>query len=55
MGLVSRMLQSLILIDALSSTFWEKKERQKQPGRGALLSQGGTCFADCVAWDFHGC
>jgi hypothetical protein len=27
------MLQSLILIDALSSAYWEKKkEREKQPG-----------------------
>jgi hypothetical protein len=43
------MLQGLILIDALSSVPpWGKKA-------GGFFPQGGTCLADCVTWDFHGC
>jgi hypothetical protein len=57
-GVGSRMLQSLILIDALSSAYWEKKgektEKEREMARG-LFSQGQTCLAGCAAWDFCSC
>jgi hypothetical protein len=53
------MLQSLILIDALSSACWEKKreggkKKKRETARG-FLSQGQTHLAGCAMWDFHGC
>jgi hypothetical protein len=54
------MLQSSILIDALSSSCWEKtktKEREKERGEMAkgLFSQGQTHLAGCAMWDFRCC
>jgi hypothetical protein len=46
------MLQSLILIDALSSTYWEKKKKIKRNGQG---QRGWTHLAGCAAQDFHSC
>jgi hypothetical protein len=36
------MSQSLILIDVLSSDFWKKKKKEKQPG--FFFSQDWTCL-----------
>jgi hypothetical protein len=49
------MLQSLILIDALSSAFWEKKKKKKDRNARVLFSKGQTCLAGCAMWCFHGC
>jgi hypothetical protein len=51
------MLQSLILIDALSSADWEKKKRKikkKRETAGGLFSQAGHILL-AVPWDFCGC
>jgi hypothetical protein len=49
------MWQSLILIDALSSAYWEKfkkkkerKEKKKREMAKGLYSQGLTCLAGCA-------
>jgi hypothetical protein len=47
----SRISQSLIMIDILSSACWEEK-KEKKP-QGFFLRAGH--FACCVTWDFHGC
>jgi hypothetical protein len=44
LGKASRMLQSSILIDALSSACWEKKNKDKQTG-GFFLRAGHTLLA----------
>jgi hypothetical protein len=50
------MLQSLILIDALSSACWEKekkKERERNGGGGgAFFPQGWTCLAGVLCGIF---
>jgi hypothetical protein len=53
MGYVSRISQTLILIDALSSAYW-KKEKEREMARG-LLSHVWTHLAGCATWDFHSC
>jgi hypothetical protein len=59
LGYGSRMLQNLILIDALSSACWEKKRKKKKTKKremtGGLFSQGQTCLAGCTVQDFCGC
>jgi hypothetical protein len=50
------MLQSLIMIDILSSASWEKEKEKKRKDNqpGEVFSQGLTCLVGCVAWDFCG-
>jgi hypothetical protein len=55
MGQRSTVLQNLILIDVLSSAYWEKEKTKKREMAGGWVSQGRTCLASCVMWDFHGC
>jgi hypothetical protein len=49
------MLQSLILIDVLSSACWKKGKNNNKKGEtaGGLFSQGRTHFAGCAMQDFH--
>jgi hypothetical protein len=54
MGQGCRLLQSLILIDALSSACWEEKKRKRETAV-VLFAQGWTHLAGCASWDFHGC
>jgi hypothetical protein len=51
------MSQSLILITALFSTYWEEKkeERKKEKWLGGFFSQGQTCLAGYAVWDFCSC
>lgn len=47
------MLQGVILINALSSTCWEKKEKEKEAFRGFFSRAGGrTCLAGCAKYIF---
>jgi hypothetical protein len=45
------MLQSSILIDALSSAYWEVKNRRNSPG---LFSQGRHALLAVPPWDYPG-
>jgi hypothetical protein len=52
------MLQSLILIDALSSVYWEKKkEKEKRSSQVFFFprARGQTHLAGCDALDFYSC
>jgi hypothetical protein len=52
------MSQSLILIDVLSSAFWEKKQKNTKPevARRSFSRAGGwTLLAGCAGQDFRGC
>jgi hypothetical protein len=52
-GYGSRILQSLILIDALPSACWEKEK--KETARVFFFSQGKTHVTGCAVQDFCGC
>jgi hypothetical protein len=54
MGCRSRMSQSLILIDALTSAYWERKKREREMA-GGLFSQGKTHLVGCVVQNFCSC
>jgi hypothetical protein len=45
----------LILINALFSACWEKKEKEKKTWLGFFFPQGQTHLAGCASWDFCGC
>jgi hypothetical protein len=53
-GWGSRMSQSLILIGALSSACWEKKEKKgERNGQGAFFSgQDTSCWLFCVRFSW---
>jgi hypothetical protein len=49
------MVESFILIDALSSACVEKKRKEKKREKARDSSpraRGRTCFAGCARWDF---
>jgi hypothetical protein len=51
------MLQSLILIDALSSACWEKKKKKKEKRPGAFFPwvRGQTQLSGYARQDIHSC
>jgi hypothetical protein len=50
MGSGSRILQSLILFDALSSAFWEKKRESEMAGGGQFPGLDTHCWLCCVGF-----